>query len=618
MLEGGAVAFPLPSLSQMPNTLDFSSSHSQARTVSTRAFSPPGDSISLCNTNTTSSSSISVAATSTKHQSTLPAQQTTVTTTKLVGGNLEECPVSKTLGDHVDDDIIWIMPTTLANKVSGESKEPKKHPDPGSYGDSDFFLRPLGVPKTRQTAEIGATLTTTASTSSSCFPSKTSTSCAPVCHPGEAASLCVEGSAISRSSDEVSILAPSSLTPSSHDTPCGVEKGGGHLEGKSKSASAGVPHRDLIAELFRGKQCECREPPPLSVDNDCEEPESPAKRQCMEGEVRTDRPQTSPPSPRKGLFGHVTSRRTKRKAGGGEQLEKPSPWEEKACTINSDVGNKEGDERSIPILIQDLDPVQKRCKTAGSIPSSKQARESEKTLDCIENLAEDARSPPSGDNVPKIKTGMEPISNMLKGSEISAQNIINNDSVSLCDSVVKNYSNVTKAASNPSGGRKDIVDVTSTPARGHLTTPSFISSRCKRSLEQPLSVGTSQISVCGTPSAITVDVCTTPFTSLTLCGLREAIPLTVVSMGGRRSKATPGGVCVADTVWMQDEHLTTIGEGGGEEWVENPLEDDGRGTGSSSRSYQPVRDAAGFIMARVPPRLKVNFLLFFIFYCCSF
>lgn len=98
------------------------------------------------------------------------------------------------------------------------------------------------------------------------------------------------------------------------------------------------------------------------------------------------------------------------------------------------------------------------------------------------------------------------------------------------------------------------------------------------------------------------------FTSLTFNKHREDIPLTAVSTGGRRSKATP--ITAADALWMKEERSEVVG-GGGEVEDEDPLEG-GYGGCAPARNYQPVMSTDGFIMARETPKLVVCML----FCCC--
>ena len=563
--EVAAVPLPPPSLSQMPYTLDISSSQSQAETTLTRASTPPHN--------------------------------------------------------------------VLTSKESAYQtfEEPKRNPETGGCGDTDLFLPSVCVPNSLQTlkphsnAVISNTSTTTTTVSNSNTShsivevvSKTSISSDRSYSVGDA--NCLSGgaeSAISRSSVDVSILAPSSLTLSGHNTSCNVGKG--HARRKpSTGSSSGLPSHGLMGELFRGKQSKqgVSSPSLSSATNELEEEARPAKRQCLESGSRTDLPHAV--DHQGDLFGGMVSRGTRKKVVSAKQLEQIAPMEvEKVmsigCTDRDEVENKLI-VSSIPRSTICLDPIHNKNNGVCSIFGGKHISDTRKAYDYVRKTVQEAGSIPSGDHSPENKISLDPVSNMPQCVTGSTPKRINIGITKPVNSGTKPNGDGTVITPDAVGTRIDEPVTKNSTKENFVVLTSFLSSRkVKRLQQQPsLSLDASQISVCGSQSATissAVDTSSSgPFTALSLGQLREVVPLTAVSTGGKRSKVMPSHASL-DVLWVEDHDLGTRKEGESvvNDWVEDPLGSlhDG-GEGFSCKRFQSVCDADGFIKTRVPPRLQVS------------
>lgn len=647
VLEAAAEPLPTPSLSQMPDMLDISDSQPQATAAAAGTASAPRRDVLGSSAKVAPISTHSGAAANSKRKTAIAAKEGAELTGESGGEHLVigACKAGSHAdhGDNDDDDELWIMAASLPEKdnngklnTSKRVKDPKRSQEASIDGNDGFFLPPVNVPKNLQTTKPISNLvisTTTNNSSSRSSPSKVevkSKTSVQSCDVGHANSLSLAGSASSRFSEDVNILAPSSLTPSSHDVSCKAEDDENQVRRKpSATGGSGLPSHVLMADLFRGKRTKkVSSLPPSSSAIKEAEGGRPAKRQRMESDLKASVAQGNQSSQAKGdLFGGVASRGTRQKVASGKQSE-PIVLIEEESTGGTDEGRGGSDVIEVSMSSEHrqtrpLEPLLNNKKSASIVSSERRVTEN---MDPVRNsVGKGTSSIPSA--VPKTEVGLDPVSNLSQRAVISSPERYLSPKATVSSPNRATSSSAPYISTSERRTNSDVVKIkddtvetrneeslTRTPTKGHcMTSSSFLSSRrTKKSQQQqhhPLSPhDTSQISAYGTQSTAASSAMDTassgPFTALTLNRLQEAVPLTAVSTGGRRSKVTPS---VADAIWMEDEQFGGRGGGIGDEGVEDPLgSEEGGGEGFPARNYQPVCDADGFIKARVAPSLKVN------------
>ena len=422
-------------------------------------------------------------------------------------------------------------------------------------------------------------------------------------------------------SSNISILAPSSLTPSSG----------------SKAGGAGnLPSSGLMTEIFKGRKSKKRraifyedddDEEEEDEDNSCNDRDGSVadgtgnKRQCMETDTGSvsnrsqDDSQTG-----KLLFGGMRSKGSRKKVESDTSAPQSSPFPNPVSEVKSNgdtVKSKESDEMKVV--------TGKRSSSRKTRDDSRRNVGAEKE-DKSTIIILDPDELPSSERKPKTTHYLaRPLDPVSDGND-NANSIPLRDHNAPKPKLEKNPDPVSNSAKETSSilGRAGGMEPRTPKKRRKEANNSLMSSstpflstrkRRKKSVT-PGPVDTPHnSSMLPADSSTTAVIDTTfnfstqkSFTSLSFAKLKEAVPLTAVSTGGRRTKVTPAAA--AETLWMQEDRSEVVG-GGMDLDEEDPLgETDGGGGGmpsSSVRCYQPVLTVDGFIKARATPQLKVQY-----------
>ena len=364
-----------------------------------------------------------------------------------------------------------------------------------------------------------------------------------------------------------SVLAPSSLTPTTSSYLETNKKTSGAREDAVGGGGNSLPSRHLMASVFGGKRSKKRtlEPPhPHPEGEESKEEERPSKKRRQEEEV----------APRCGGVARTADDVTVAGSGGGM---------EKGGGMGSSRDMYDGKKEVVGGA-----SAQPRLELAG------------KTLNSHSNSDGDVmRKTEGGANSPRecLELGVDEMdADCSESSEVRLKpSVLDNRSVT------------------PVDGRDAMVSMARTPVRPvDFSCGSFLSSRGSRTKKareeaetsvahhnsdgsQVSAVNSSQVSV----------VTGASFTALSLGLDKEILPQTALSTRGHRSKATPSRASsVADLMWTGEE--STVGRSDGGDSEEGSDDEDPWERGRwESRRYEPVRDGSGFIKARAAPPLKV-------------
>ena len=360
-----------------------------------------------------------------------------------------------------------------------------------------------------------------------------------------------------------SIFAPNSLTPS---------VGGGAGEGSNK-VDISLPSSGMMTEIFRKKTKSTKKKFFLDESDSEEEKESegPAsKKQRIDADVAT------PPRP-PSLGGPGESQGPPKSLEAPGESQRPSNLGQRS---QADVfgglrgkGNrrKVDDDKSVSRV--SASPLKRKRDDSDDVGGGHHLEASgpaHRTKGGVQQQSDDGddviivgESLSQRDNLPgtarKKKKLSKPVSAAGKTSSIPAISLESLDPVL----------DISREVPTPLGDSVTDVALTSRTLHDQSVTTiqtsstSFLSTRKRRKKAGSREPNTQRSPTPSGPNSTFTagsEFSQRSFTSLTLNKHKEDIPLTAISMGGRRSKATP--ITAADALWMKEERSEVVGGGG--------------------------------------------------------
>ena len=380
---------------------------------------------------------------------------------------------------------------------------------------------------------------------------------------------------------DVSIFAPSSLTPISQETSDRI------------SRNNNLPSSGLMTELFEGKKTKRKNSAILREDNSDEDVGSPVmkKQRVIEPDnirMSHDTPLPSHLQNKTELFAGIANRGSRKKVSKNQK-----------SFVDVQPINKQ--ERAYKVDIESENVGTYDCSDKGTGHMAK-----------VYDNDDEAESPPVNSRNHVKDKSIVPVQSQTNTSDAEKGNSTPDFRIPRTLDPVLDIAQQTSSV--PRRDTSEEYFVESVTPKKRKKTDSFITSSTpflstrKRTKKCPMNTEATPSSLVDstvrTQSGLmdsTSNFSQKSFTSLTLGKFKDAtLPLTAVSTGGIRTKVTPA--TAADALWMQEDRSEMVG-GARDMDDEDPL---GNDVCEIKRRYQPVLTDDGFIKPRATPKLNVS------------